>query len=45
MLAFERSGSPLSREARSIQRLLSDPHGLGLGPDMTNASIMRQARR
>jgi Arc/MetJ family transcription regulator len=30
---------------RRIEQLLSDPYGLGVGPDITNTEVMRQARR
>jgi Arc/MetJ family transcription regulator len=30
---------------RRIEQLLGDPHVLGLGPDIADAQVMRQARR
>jgi Arc/MetJ family transcription regulator len=30
---------------RRIEQLLDDPYALGVGPDITNPEIMRQARR
>jgi Arc/MetJ family transcription regulator len=30
---------------RRIEQLLDDPYALGAGPDITDAEIMRQARR
>ncbi len=30
---------------RRIEQLLNDPYGLGVGPDITNPEVMRQARR
>jgi Arc/MetJ family transcription regulator len=30
---------------RRIEQLLDDPYALGLGPDIEDAEVMRQARR
>jgi len=30
---------------RRIEQLLDDPYALGVGPDITNPGVMRQARR
>jgi hypothetical protein len=30
---------------RIIEQLLNDPYPFGAGPDITNAEVMRQARR
>jgi hypothetical protein len=30
---------------RSITQLLEDPHALGVGPDIADPEVMRQARR
>jgi Arc/MetJ family transcription regulator len=30
---------------RRIEQLLNDPYALGVGPDITNPKVMRQARR
>jgi Arc/MetJ family transcription regulator len=30
---------------RRIEQLLNDPYGLGVGPDIANKEVMRQARR
>jgi Arc/MetJ family transcription regulator len=30
---------------RRIEQLLDDPHALGVGPDIGDAEVMRQARR
>jgi Arc/MetJ family transcription regulator len=30
---------------RRIEQLLSDPYALGVGPDITDTEVMRQARR
>jgi Arc/MetJ family transcription regulator len=30
---------------RRIEQLLNDPYALGVGPDITNPEVMRQARR
>ena len=30
---------------RRIEQLLADPHGIGVGPDIDDAQVMRQARR
>jgi Arc/MetJ family transcription regulator len=30
---------------RRIEQLLDDAHALGVGPDITNPEVMRQARR
>jgi Arc/MetJ family transcription regulator len=30
---------------RRIEQLLNDPYGLGVGPDIANPEVMRQARR
>jgi Arc/MetJ family transcription regulator len=32
-------------ERRRIEQLLNDPYALGVGPDITDPEIMRQARR
>lgn len=30
---------------RRVEQLLDDPHALGIGPDIADPEIMRQARR
>ena len=35
----------VAQRRRRIEQLLDDPHALGLGPDIGDAEIMRQARR
>ncbi|HEY2688863.1 MAG TPA: type II toxin-antitoxin system VapB family antitoxin [Streptosporangiaceae bacterium] len=35
----------VAQRRRRIEQLLDDPHALGLGPDIGDPEIMRQARR
>jgi Arc/MetJ family transcription regulator len=35
----------VANRRRRIEQLLDDPHALGIGPDITDPDIMRQARR
>jgi Arc/MetJ family transcription regulator len=35
----------VAQRRRRIEQLLDGPHALGLGPDIGNPEIMRQARR
>lgn len=35
----------VANRRRRIEQLLDDPYALGVGPDITNPEIMRQARR
>jgi Arc/MetJ family transcription regulator len=35
----------VANRRRRIEQLLDDPYALGVGPDITNAEVMRQARR
>lgn len=35
----------VANRRRRIEQLLDDPYALGVGPDITDSEIMRQARR
>jgi Arc/MetJ family transcription regulator len=35
----------VANRRRRIEQLLDDPHALGIGPDITDPDIMREARR
>jgi Arc/MetJ family transcription regulator len=35
----------VAERRRRIEQLLDDPYALGIGPDITDPEIMRQARR
>ncbi|HEY7015227.1 MAG TPA: type II toxin-antitoxin system VapB family antitoxin [Streptosporangiaceae bacterium] len=35
----------VAQRRRRIEQLLDDPHALGLGPDIGDPEVMRQARR
>jgi Arc/MetJ family transcription regulator len=35
----------VANRRRRIEKLLDDPYALGVGPDITDPEIMRQARR
>jgi Arc/MetJ family transcription regulator len=35
----------VARRRQRLERLLDDPFALGVGPDIADAEIMRQARR
>ncbi|HZX04211.1 type II toxin-antitoxin system VapB family antitoxin [Kribbella sp.] len=35
----------VARRRERIEALLDDPYGLGVGPDITDPEVMREARR
>jgi Arc/MetJ family transcription regulator len=35
----------VAERRRRVEQLLNDPYALGVGPDITDPEIMRQARR
>jgi Arc/MetJ family transcription regulator len=35
----------VAERRRRVELLLADPYGLGVGPDIGDAEVMRQARR
>jgi Arc/MetJ family transcription regulator len=35
----------VAERRRRIEQLLNDPYALGVGPDITDPEVMRQARR
>lgn len=35
----------VANRRRRVEQLLDDPYAFGVGPDITNAEVMRRARR